>query len=158
MGTIAGICISSRHDPKFLRHLHKAPHPPRLRPGFPHLRNPYNCSTQSRKAASTDGKTSQVTNTPVAISIPLQRKSWKSSDSPAHAGQNFETYLRKNKEKVVNTVLKAAKTITIDNAIKVFGISRSTIQSWLTQVKLNAKTPCFLFAKNIIPTNCVLLK
>jgi len=77
----------------------------------------------------------------------------------------FNSHLREQKEKVVNTVLKAAKTITVDNAVKVFGISRATFQSWLVQVKFKCEnspkgmlSTCLVFAASYIPTNCVLRK
>ncbi|MDH5381815.1 MAG: hypothetical protein OEW75_13225 [Cyclobacteriaceae bacterium] len=65
--------------------------------------------------------------------------------------QNFGAHLREQKEKVVSTVLHAAKTITIENAIKVFGISRATFQTWLVQVKFKCENSVFSFCRKQYP-------
>ena len=69
----------------------------------------------------------------------------------AKSFQNFDAHIREQKEKVVNTVLQAAKTITVQNAVKIFGISRATFQNSLTQVKFKCENSVFSLCRKQYP-------
>lgn len=58
-------------------------------------------------------------------------------------GSEYQAKLRTSKELIVNAIIRTKELVPIDNAIRIFNISRSTFHSWVIDVKFKCNESYF---------------
>ncbi|MFM7021772.1 MAG: DDE-type integrase/transposase/recombinase [Flavobacteriales bacterium] len=70
-------------------------------------------------------------------------KLYNSLASIIHSTKNIKPLFHKNRQLIVDSIQEVHQVINIDDAIKVFNISRSTFQNWFQEVKFKCSASFF---------------